>query len=162
MNLLDSMSIREKDLWGELLIDVLVALYYFPKVFALMAQGDTMLRGGEMADLVISTIVLAIVVSIVVFGAIHRKGEAEDRDERDLQFEAQGNLLAFRVLYGFLVLILGQIVMWEYFSPSDLDALLTEAGPLVVGHMILLAMILTSMVKAAVQLFQYRRSVTGG
>ena len=162
MKLLDNMSIREKDLWGELLIDVLVALYYFPKVIALMVQGDAMLRGREMADLVFSTIVLAIVVSIVVFGAIHIKGEAEHRDERDLQFEAQGNLLGFRVLYGFLVLILGQIVLWEYFSPTGIDTLLNEAGTLVVGHLVLLAMIFTSMVKAAVQLYQYRRSVAGG
>ena len=61
----------------ELLVDVVVAAYYFPKAIYLMAQGDALLRGREMAALVGTTIILAIVVSIIVFGVIHRSGEVE-------------------------------------------------------------------------------------
>jgi len=159
MKLLENLSIREKGLWAEVLVNALVAVYYFPKAIALMAQGDALLRGREMAGLVTSTIVLAIVMSTIVFGAIHIKGEAEDRDERDLQIEAQGNLLAYRVLCGFLVLILGQIVLWEYFDAAGIGTLLKEAGSLVVGHMILLTMMFASVIKVAVQLYHYRRGV---
>lgn len=158
MKLLENMSIREKDLWAELMIDLLVALYYFPRAMALMAQGDVVMRGSELAGLVGSTIVLAIVVSIIVFGIIHRSGETEHKDERDYRFEARGNLIGYWTLTALLVLLLGCIVLTEYSFPVRQVPFLLEMGPLGVGHLILLALVLTSIVKAGTQLYYYRQS----
>jgi hypothetical protein len=61
-------------------------------------------------------------------------------------------------LNGLLILVLAQLVIGELAAAELPGSALIELGPLGVGHMILLAMILASVIKSISQLYQYRRS----
>jgi hypothetical protein len=123
-----------------------------------MTRESAALPVSEMASLAVSTIVLAIIVSVVVFGVIHRSGESEQKDERDYRFELRGNMIGYWGLNGLLILVLAQLVIGELAAAELPGSALIELGPLGVGHMILLAMILASVIKVITQLYQYRRS----
>ena len=151
-----NMSLREKDLWGELLIDVLVAIYYFPRAIALISNQQDAELNRELAGLVGSTIVVAIVAAVVVFGAIHLSGETEPKDERDSRFEVHANRFAYWGLNSLLVLILFLLVGSQYAEIPLPGTGIVNLGPLGVGHLILLAMVLASTIKAITQLYQYR------
>ena len=158
MKILENMALREKDLWAELFVDVVVALYYFPRVFALMREGDELLRSSQMLSTVISSIILAIVVSIVVFGTLHwQDPKLEKKDERDYRFEAQGSRNAYVSLNILLGILISIIISVEYFSGRGLGSFFVNLGPIGIANLILLAMIGASFFKAATQLISYRR-----
>ncbi|MCB1669957.1 MAG: hypothetical protein R3F41_06040 [Gammaproteobacteria bacterium] len=159
MRIIENVSLREKELWAELLIDLLVAAYYYPRAISLMTEGTAAMAGREMAGLVASTIVFAIVAGIVLFGTIHYHGETEKADERDFRFEISSNRVAYWSLNFFLVLILSLLTINEFASRPMPGAFILEAGPLGVGQLILLAIFLASITRVTTQLFHYRRSV---
>ncbi len=155
MDLLSDMSVTEKKLWAELFVDIVVALYYFPKMFVLIRTGDTVLS-AEMAALVVRTIIVAIVVGIAVSVLLRVWQESQRPDERDIQFSARGTLIANGALVAFVVLIMGQLVV-EGLFPGLAGKLGVTAKPLIIAHLLLLSLLFSSVIKAVAQLFLYRR-----
>ena len=156
MSFLSEMSAREKNLWAELLVDTVVALYYFPNVFSLIAAGKNVLVGFAMAILVVKTIFLAIVISTAAAIILRVWQEPGKEDERDYQFSARGTMIANRALIIFTILIIGQIMMEALLPGRDLQRRII-AAPLIIAHLLLLSLMLSSTIKSVAQLFFYRR-----
>src|SRR5690606_22324940 len=110
---LDTYSIREKNLWFELLSNAAAALDYWPKAAQLILAGDEALRSSAMAGLIASTVVWAIVVTTALSIFLHTQQKPEPMDERDYMIAARGSHLAGRVLVACLLVIIGLIVFRE-------------------------------------------------
>ena len=156
MNLLSDMSTTEKNLWAELGVDVVVALYYFPKMFSLIRAGETALV-SVMAGVVVTSIILAIIVGTALAILLRVWREPKLEDERDLRFSARGTLIAYRALTVFVALIMGQLV-FEGLFPGLRGQLAILTKPLLIAHLLLLSLLLSSAAKSATQLFLYRRA----
>ena len=63
MGLLQEMAIRERRLWATLLVDAIVALYYFPKALVLLFHNETGLVTA-LVGLVIKSTMLGIVLGL--------------------------------------------------------------------------------------------------
>lgn len=157
MDILNNFSTREKNLWSEFLVDVVVALYYFPKLFSILRAGEEALTGRVMAELVTGTVILAIFVGIIVSVFLHTEKKPEQVDERDYLFDARGSKIAFTVLAISIALIMGNIVVFEMMPEVALQRMLFAMSPVAIANLLLVALMLSSMVKVAMQLFYYRR-----
>ena len=156
MKVISDMSTTEKNLWGELFVDLVVALYYFPKTFSLIRAGETALI-PVMAGVVVTSIILAIIVGTAVAILLRAWREPKRKDERDLQFSARGTLIAYRALAVFVALIMGQLV-FEGLFPGLRGQLAILTKPLLIAHLLLLSLLFSSAAKSATQLFLYRRA----
>jgi hypothetical protein len=150
--ILGDFSVREKNLWFELIVDVVVALYYYPKVFKLMLAGS--LTGTAMTNLIVSTVVLAIIASAVLAALLHQQQKPEPLDERDFYIDARATLWFARVLVFGVVSVMGWIVLQE-FNPWP-DRALFVMSPLVIAHFLLFSLMLASMTKSILKLLMYR------
>ena len=152
---LDTYSVREKNLWFELLSDVAVALYYWPGAIRLMMQGDEALMSSAMAGLIARTVIWAIVVATALSIFLHTQTKPEPMDERDYMIAARGSMLAGRVLVGCLIALIGVVVFREMTQAAQLDAF--PLSPLVMAHLLLVSLMLWSMTSSVARLFYYRR-----
>jgi len=151
MTLGETMSLRERKLWCELLIDVVIAVYYFSHALPLLAEPDP--QFGAITALIGKCIGLAIVLAIIVFSLAHVDAPEQPSDERDQLFDARGNAIAYFTLLGCVSLMMVQVSVAEL-APDRAPFQMT---PMVVVHLLLLSVILSSTVKAVVQLISYRR-----
>lgn len=151
MTLAETMSLRERKLWCELLVDVVIAVYYFSNALPWLAEPDP--QFGAITLLIGKSIGLAIVLAIIVFSLAHVGAPEQPSDERDRLFDARGNAIAYFTLLGCVSLMMVQISVSEL-APGRA---LFEITPMVVVHLLLLCIILSSSVKAIVQLISYRR-----
>ncbi len=153
--LLDDYSIREKNLWFQFLVDVAVALYYWPKAFGLMVAGDEALRGGAMVGLIVSTVIWAIVVSGALSIFLHTQQKPEPKDERDYMIDARSSLVSGRVLTVGILAIIGSIVFREMADSATLDVFVLT--PLLLAHLLLVVLMFASMIGSLVKLYFYRK-----
>jgi hypothetical protein len=154
---LDDYSVREKNLWFEFLVDVAVALYYWPKAFGLMVAGDEALRGSAMVGLITSTVIMAIVVSGALSIFLHTQQKPEPKDERDYMIDARSSLVSGRVLVIGMLAIIGSIVFREMVDAAALDVF--ALTPLLIGHLLLVVLMLASMIGRTVKLYLYRKGI---
>lgn len=158
MKFLSNFSNRELNLWATLVLDVGVTVYYFSQVLGMPGGLDANLV--ELAKLVGKIIIFAIIFGIIVFSIINARGQ-EQLDERDYRFEAKANSIGHGTLVICAVLIIGHIVLNTLglnYWPSNQKFLLS-VSPMAIAHLLLLALILTSSVKAISQLILYRRDM---
>lgn len=161
MLIFSEMSAREKILWSELLVDVIVAAYYLPLMFGLIALGDDALTGAPMAKLIFNTIGLAIICSLFMSAALYllNLNEVPAReDELEKVFGARSTLGAYRVLFVCIIAIMWQVLMTELALGLGVSYLvLLPLTPVVMANLLLLSLILASTTKSLMQLFYYRR-----
>ena len=103
MQLLKNYSNKELNIWAELILDLIVSIYFFPKLFFLIISGD--IYSDESIILITTTIFISIAYSIVVFTIINIFKESEEEDERDYIFELKSYklvILFFKSLFSFL------------------------------------------------------------
>ena len=157
MEFLNNFSTREKNLWSELLVDVVVALYYFPKMFFMLRAGDAALTGSAMAGLVTSTIIVAIIAGAIVSVFLHMEAKPETVDERDHLFLARGNKVAYIILVACVVAIMGNIVVLEMLPAFARERNWFDPTPVAIAHLLLVSLVLSSGGKTIIQLLCYRR-----
>ena len=88
-----NMATRELNLWAELLVEIIIALYYFPGAFRLIKEGKWTLEDpGAMIGLIIGTIILAIIAGALISILISIWGKPAKKDERDYRFSARGSM----------------------------------------------------------------------
>ncbi|ETN91658.1 hypothetical protein U062_02187 [Gammaproteobacteria bacterium MOLA455] len=145
-------STREKHILIELLVSVLVSAYYFYGSYQL--SGWTQIIGSEMAALISKVIVIAIVASIVLY-AIFSRATLEDRDERDLAINGKAHAFAYYSLVGLCSCLVGLVMFNEGLGLMGNN--IQISGPLAM-HFILMALMVSGIVKSAVQLLCYRLS----
>ena len=153
---LSDLSNRELNLWAELLVNIIVALYYFPNAFRLMKTNEWTPTGGAMIGLVVSTIILAIIISIVLAILVSIWKKPAKKDERDYIFSARGSMIAYMALFIFVAIIIGQL-MFQGLFPEAAARLDLTADPAIIAHFLLLSLMFSSTIKCVAQLVSYRR-----
>ena len=153
--LLGDISVREQKLWFELVVDVAVGLYFYPKAFVLMAAGDAAFTGKAMTGLIIGTVTWAIIVSVVLSLVFKLNQKSEPKDERDHYIEHTSGRWFGRVLVFCVVGIVGLIVVQA--MAADLSEQLFTLTPLGIALLLLFSLMFASLVDSIVKLYCYRR-----
>lgn len=154
MGFLQEMARREKRLWATFLVDVIVALYYFPKALVLLTQeGDGLVLA--LLGLVIKSTVLGIVLGLILSLVFASAGTELAADEREQRFAARANVAGYWALQVFAILLIWQLsasaLFPQFYRIPDLS------NPFLIPHLLLLALIVSRLIKSGLELFYYRR-----
>ena len=149
MNLFSNYSNRELNIWAELILNILVSLFFVSKVFTSNQFG-----GEVLVQIISTTIILAIVYSIVVFGAINALTKREEKDERDYIYELKSYRISYYLSHGGILGIICLIVFNALYQENI--GLLT---PPKIAMILLIIALLSSTGKSLTQLFNYRKNI---
>ena len=149
MKFLNNYSNRELNIWAELILDILVSLFFVSKVFTSNQFG-----GEVLVQIISTTIILAIVYSIVVFGAINALTKREEKDERDYIYELKSYRISYYLSHGGILGIICLIVFNALYQENI--GLLT---PPKIAMILLIIALLSSTGKSLTQLFNYRKNI---
>ena len=152
MQFMNNYSNRELNIWAELILDILVSFYFFPKIFPLIIDGQ--LYSEALVGIIATSIILAIVYSIVVFGAINALTKREEKDERDYIYELKSYKISYYLSYGGILGIICLIVFNALYQENI--GLLT---PPKIAMILLIIALLSSTGKSLTQLFNYRKNI---
>jgi hypothetical protein len=152
------MSKLERAAWLSLIVEIVVAVYYFSAIFAMGPDVD--IQSPAMAGLVGRVIMLAIILGIVseiiMNGIIRRNRDTVPEDERDALISAKSYRNGFFALAICCAGIIGQIVLSEGARTWWMKDIVTIT-PVYAAHLLLLAMMLSSFTINASRIFFYRR-----
>jgi hypothetical protein len=149
MNLFSNYSNRELNIWAELILNILVSLFFVSKVFT-----SNQFDGEVLVQIISTTIILAIVYSIVVFGAINALTKREEKDERDYIYELKSYRISYYLSHGGILGIICLIVFNALYQENL--GLLT---PPKIAMILLIIALLSSTGKSLTQLFNYRKNI---
>ena len=149
MKFLNNYSNRELNIWAELALNILVSLFFVSKVFTSNQFG-----GEVLVQIISTTIILAIVYSIVVFGAINALTKREEKDERDYIYELKSYRISYYLSHGGILGIICLIVFNALYQENI--GLLT---PPKIAMILLIIALLSSTGKSLTQLFNYRKNI---
>ncbi len=149
MKLLSNYSNRELNLWGELGLDILISIYFFSKIFVLNLN-----EGGILLDVIINTIIIAIIYSIIVFGIINIIVKPQKMDERDNLCEQKGYKIGYFLFLFCISILIGLIV----FNPINYKTLVVF-NPTIIAAFILLIMVIASVGNTLTQLYYFRKTI---
>ena len=149
MKFLNNYSNRELNIWAELILNILVSLIFVSKVFTSNQFG-----GEVLVQIISTTIILAIVYSIVVFGAINALTKREEKDERDYIYELKSYRISYYLSHGGILGIICLIVFNALYQENI--GLLT---PPKIAMILLIIALLSSTGKSLTQLFNYRKNI---
>lgn len=147
-------SIRERKIWIEMVVDLVVAVYYFTSVYQLSGWDE--ITGDEMGRIIRNSIAFAILGSIILNVAFIRSGKDEGKDERDYIIDARSNAFAYYTLFILCCMFIGHIMLVEgaeFFFSWQSEPL---SNPFIM-HLIALSLLASSFIKATVQIISYRR-----
>ena len=152
MKFLNNYSNRELNIWAELALDILVSLYFIYRVFPLLINDQ--FNNETLVPIIITTIIIAIFYSIIVFGVINIFTNQEEKDERDYFYELKSYRISYYLSQGG---ILGIIFLITYNAVYQENiGLLT---PPKIAMIFLMIALLSSTGKSLIQLFNYRKSI---
>jgi hypothetical protein len=149
MKFLNNYSNRELNIWAELILNILVSLFFVSKVFTSNQFG-----GEVLVQIISTTIILAIVYSIVVFGAINALTKREEKDERDYIYELKSYRISYYLSHGGILGIICLIVFNALYQENI--GLLTLPK---IAMILLIIALLSSTGKSLTQLFNYRKNI---
>ncbi len=149
MKFLNNYSNRELNIWAELILNILVSLFFVSKVFTSNQFG-----GEVLVQIISTTIILAIVYSIVVFGAINALTKREEKDERDYIYELKSYRISYYLSHLGILGIICLIVFNALYQENI--GLLT---PPKIAMILLIIALLSSTGKSLTQLFNYRKNI---
>ena len=152
MQFLNNYSNRELNIWAELILDILVSFYFFPKIFPLII--DDQLYSEALVDIVMTSIIIAIIYSIFVFGAINTLTKREEKDERDYIYELKSYRISNIIFHVSIYLLISLIV----FNPINQVRLNEFTAPMI-AMILLIITLLSSIGKSLTQLFNYRKNI---
>jgi len=152
MQLMNNYSNRELNIYAELVLDILVSFYFFPKIFPLIIDGQ--LYGGALVGIIANTIIISIIYSIFVFGAINTLTKREEKDERDYIYELKSYRISNIISQVSIYLLVSLIV----FNPINQVRLTDFTAPMI-AMLLLIITLLSSTGKSLTQLFNYRKNI---
>ncbi len=154
MGFLQEMANRERRLWAALFVDLVVALYYFPKALALLLRDDSDIV-TDLLGLVFKSTVLGIVLALILYALFAIAGAESAADEREKRFAARANGAGYWALQVFVIVLIWQLsasaLVPDFYRIPDLSI------PFLIPHLLLLALIVSRMIKSGLELFYYRR-----
>ena len=152
MQFLNNYSNRELNIWAELALDILVSLYFFPKIFPLIIDGQ--LYSDALVGIIATSIIISIIYSIFVFGAINTLTKREEKDERDYIYELKSYRISNIISQVSIYLLISLIV----FNPINQVRLNEFTAPMI-AMLLLIITLLSSTGKSLTQLFNYRKNI---
>ena len=150
MQFLKNYSNRELNIWAELVLDLIVSIYFFPKLFLLIISRD--IYSNESIILITTTIFISIAYSIVVFTIINIFKESEKKDERDYIFELKSYKIS-NTIFQISILLL---ICWLFFTPLSNHY---EFTPIMIAALLIIITLFSSAGKSVSLLYFYRRSI---
>ena len=150
MEFLKNYSNRELNIWAELVLDLIVSIYFFPKLFLLIISGE--IHSYESFILISTTIFISIAYSIVVFTIINIFKESEKKDERDYIFELKSYKIS-NTIFQISILFL---ICWLFFTPLSNHY---EFTPIMIAAFLIIITLFCSASKSVSLLYFYRRSI---
>ena len=150
MQFLKNYSNRELNIWAELVLDLIVSIYFFPKLFLLIISGD--IHSYESFNLITTTIFISIAYSIVVFTIINIFKESEKKDERDYIFE----LKSYKISNTIFQISIFFLICWLFFTPLSNHY---EFTPIMIAAFLIIITLFCSASKSVSLLYFYRRSI---
>ena len=152
MQFLNNYSNRELNIWAELILDILVSFYFFSKIFPLIINGQ--LYNEALVGIIANTIIISIIYSIFVFGAINTLTKREEKDERDYIYELKSYRISYIISQVSIYLLIGLII----FYPINRVRLTELMSPPMVAMLLLIIALFSSTVKSVNQLYYYRKN----
>ena len=152
MQLLYNYSNRELNIWAELILDILVSIYFFPKIFPLIIDGQ--LYSDALVGIIATSIIISIIYSIFVFGAINTLTKREEKDERDYIYELKSYRISNIIFHVSIYLLISLIV----FNPISQVRLNEFTAPMI-AMILPIITLLSSIGKCLTQLFNYRKNI---
>ena len=152
MQFLNNYSNRELNIWAELALNILVSLYFISKIYPLLINDH--FNSEALLPIIFTTIIIAIIYSIIVFGVINIFTKREEKDERDYFYELKSYRISYYLSQGG---ILGIIFLIAYNAVYQENiGLLT---PPKIAMIFLIIAVLSSTGKSLTQLFNYRKNI---
>ena len=152
MQFLNDYSNRELNIWAELVLDIIVSLYFISRVYPLLINDQ--FNSEALLPIIFTTIIIAIIYSIIIFGSINIFTKKEEKDERDYFYELNSYRISYYIsqggIFGIICLILFNVLYQENIG------LLT---PPKIAMIFLIIAVLSSTGKSLIQLFNYRKSI---
>ena len=152
MKFLNNYSNRELNIWAELKLDIIVSIYFFPKIFPLIIDGQ--LHGAALVGIIATSIIISIFYSVFVFGAINTLTKKEEKDERDYIYELKSYRISNIISQVSIYLLIYLIV----FNPINQVRLTDFTAPMIAMLLLIIAL-LSSTGKSLSQIFNYRKSI---
>ena len=150
MQFLKNYSNRELNIWAELFLDLIVSIYFLPKFFFLIKNGN--MYTYDSIILISTTIFISIAYSIVVFVIINLFIESEKKDERDYIFELKSYKASNSIFQISILLLICSII----FNPLSSHY---EFTPTFVAALLIIITLFCSVGKSVSLLYFYRRSI---
>jgi len=150
MQFLKNYSNRELNIWAELILDLIVSIYFFPKLFFLIKSGN--MYSYDSIILITTTIFISIAYSIFVFVIINLFIESEKKDERDYIFELKSYKISNTIFQISILFLICSII----FNPLSSHY---EFTPTFVAALLVIITLFCSIGKSVSLLYFYRRSI---
>ena len=152
MQFLNDYSNRELNIWAELVLDIIVSLYFISRVYPLLINDQ--FNSEALLPIIFTNIIISIIYSIIVFGAIDIFTKKEEKDERDYFYELKSYRISYYLSQGG---ILGIIFLITYNAVYQENiGLLTLPK---IAMIFFIIAVLSSAGKSLTQLFNYRKSI---
>ena len=157
MKFLNNYSNRELNMWARLTLDILVSVYFISKISPLIINyqfySNELMRDA-LVPIILTTVVIAIIYSIIVFGTINTLTKREEKDERDYIYELKSYRISYYLSHGGILGIICLIVSNALYQENI--GLLT---PPKIAMILLIIALLSSTGKSLTQLFNYRKNI---
>ena len=157
MQFLNNYSNRELNMWARLTLDILVSLYFISKISPLIINyqfySNELMR-DTLVPIILTTVVIAIIYSIIVFGVINIFTKREEKDERDYIYELKSYKISNNIYQISNYLIIGVIIFNALYQEN-----FGELTPQKIAMILLIIALLSSTGKSLTQLFNYRKNI---
>ena len=157
MKFLNNYSNRELNMWARLTLDILVSVYFISKISPLIINyqfySNELMR-DTLVPIILTTVVIAIIYSIIVFGTINTLTKREEKDERDYIYELKSYKISNNIFQISNYLVIGVIIFNALYQGN-----FGELTPPKIAMILLIIAVLSSTGKSLIQLFNYRKSI---
>ena len=152
MQFLNNYSNRELNIWAELILNIIVSLFFVSKIFPLIINGQ--FYSEALVQIILTTIIIAIIYSIIVFGTINTLTKREEKDERDYIYELKSYKISNNIFQISNYLVIGVIIFNALYQGN-----FGELTPQKIAMILLIIALLSSTGKSLTQLFNYRKNI---
>ena len=152
MQFLNDYSNRELNIWAELVLDIIVSLYFISRVYPLLINDQ--FNSEALLPIIFTTIIIAIIYSIIVFGTINTLTKREEKDERDYIYELKSYKISNNIFQISNYLVIGVIIFNALYQGN-----FGELTPPKIAMILLIIAVLSSTGKSLTQLFNYRKNI---
>ena len=144
-------------MWARLTLDILVSVYFISKISPLIINyqfySNELMRDA-LVPIILTTVVIAIIYSIIVFGTINTLTKREEKDERDYIYELKSYKISNNIYQISNYLIIGVIIFNALYQEN-----FGELTPQKIAMILLIIALLSSTGKSLTQLFNYRKNI---